>query len=171
VCRVVKPLESYYKHKRHRDGHVRVCIPCQTAKGREYNRTHSEEKRISTIKWRKAHPVKYLVNKARARCRRNGMEFNITADDLPWPDVCPLLGIPVLPCGANFGRGKNKPWLGPRTFTDGTASIDRIDSSKGYVRGNVWIISWKANQLKQDATLAQLESIVAGLKKRLANVS
>jgi hypothetical protein len=50
---------------------------------------------------------------------------------------------------------------------DNSPSLDRIDTSKGYVKGNVWVISWRANKLKSDATLAELESIVLALRNRL----
>lgn len=47
---------------------------------------------------------------------------------------------------------------------DGSPSLDRVDNTRGYVPGNVLVISWKANQIKSNATLAELESIVAWLR-------
>jgi len=37
----------------------------------------------------------------------------------------------------------------------------------GYVKGNVWVISHRANRIKNDATLLELEKLVTALKKRL----
>lgn len=51
--------------------------------------------------------------------------------------------------------------------TSNSYSIDRIDSSKGYVKGNVWVISKRANTLKGDATLEELELLVVNLRKKI----
>jgi hypothetical protein len=52
----------------------------------------------------------------------------------------------------------------PRTpengLQDNAASIDRIDSTKGYLPGNVQVISYRANILKQNATLHELKCLV-----------
>lgn len=50
---------------------------------------------------------------------------------------------------------------------DNSASIDRIDNDKRYVKGNVWIISTKANRIKSNATLAELELLVSKLKENI----
>jgi len=46
-------------------------------------------------------------------------------------------------------------------------SLDRIDATKGYIRGNVAIICWRCNALKRDATLSELKKIVAYMEARL----
>lgn len=44
-------------------------------------------------------------------------------------------------------------------------SLDRIIPGKGYVVGNVRIISWRANQLKSNGTVEEFEKIIVDLKK------
>lgn len=53
---------------------------------------------------------------------------------------------------------------GTRKDHDASPSLDRIDPSRGYIAGNVVVISHKANRLKNDAGLAELEALVAWLK-------
>jgi hypothetical protein len=56
---------------------------------------------------------------------------------------------------------------GSRKKGAGTPSLDRIDSSLGYVKGNVWVISWRANHIKTDATLDELRLLVTGLENAM----
>jgi hypothetical protein len=44
-------------------------------------------------------------------------------------------------------------------------SLDRKNSSEGYVPGNVWVISWRANDLKRDGTLAEFRAMVENWPK------
>jgi hypothetical protein len=78
-------------------------------------------------------------HEVKKRSRRRGWELGITVDDLAVPACCPFLGTEFV-----FGHFD----FGP--------SVDRIDSSKGYVKGNVQVISNKANRIKSDATLDDL---------------
>jgi hypothetical protein len=58
------------------------------------------------------------------------------------PAVCPVLGIPIV---LGEQRSENSP------------SLDRITPKLGYVPGNVRVISDKANRLKGDRTLGELQ--------------
>lgn len=81
------------------------------------------------------------------------MAFDITVADLEIPTVCPVLGIPITIAS---GLG-SKP---------GAPSLDRIDNTKGYIKGNVRVISSRANRLKADATLDELILIVRNWNAR-----
>lgn len=85
-----------------------------------------------------------LLNSARARSRSHGYEFDLTEDDFIIPEYCPLLGIKMV---VNE-KGTTK---------EDSFSLDRIDSSKGYVKGNVWVISMLANSMKSSATYEQFQ--------------
>ncbi len=71
------------------------------------------------------------------------MEFNITQEDVLVPDNCPVLGIPL---SLDETRG----------FSDNSPTLDRIDNSLGYKKGNVLVVSWRANRIKCDATPKEL---------------
>ena len=49
-------------------------------------------------------------------------------------------------------------------FSIGSASLDRIEPARGYTPDNVWVISWRANHIKADASLGELEILVEGLQ-------
>ena len=72
-------------------------------------------------------------------------DWDIKFNDLTFPTHCPILGI-ELDYLASF-RSDNSP------------SFDRIDSSKGYIKGNVVILSWRANRIKNDGTAEEHQKI------------
>lgn len=73
--------------------------------------------------------------------------------DIMIPEICPVLGIPII-CGTRGRKGG----------TPNSPSIDRIEPFKGYTRGNVRIISNRANTLKNDATIEELDAVLADLR-------
>lgn len=77
-------------------------------------------------------------NKAANAKRDKKWDFTVTMEDLVWPTHCPVLGIEL-------------DWFSPRK-SENSPSFDRIDPSKGYVPGNVAIISWRANRIKNDGS-------------------
>lgn len=94
----------------------------------------------------------YMWIGAKKRCVKSGKEFNIEPTDIPEiPKFCPILGIELI-------ISNNGP-------TDKSPSLDRIDSSKGYIKGNIRIISNRANRIKSDATYDELKLIYEDLKK------
>lgn len=68
--------------------------------------------------------------------------------DIVIPTHCPVFGWVLRAGGRHFN----------------SMSIDRVDSSKGYIPGNVKVISLRANQLKNNATIEELENIVKYMK-------
>ena len=86
---------------------------------------------------------KKLWYMARSRAKARGIDFDFEIDDIEWPDKCPVFGIDL----DYFVTDKASP---------NSPSLDRTDSSKGYVRGNVRVISWRANVLKKDATTTEM---------------
>lgn len=99
-------------------------------------------------RWRMENPKNYLLAKAKHRAKKAGIPFSITVDDFEIPDFCPVFGTPLLPTA--FSVRDNM-----------TPSLDRIDPLKGYIPGNVVVVSWRANQIKRDATPYELLCLAA----------
>ncbi len=113
-------------------------------------------KKVHASRWRKANRKRHLgrpervwLNRVKKRAREIGVEFSIEEEDMRIPETCPLLGIPILRTAEH-----NSPNL---------PSLDRIDPSKGYVKGNVRVISFLANAMKRDATKEQLLAFAENL--------
>jgi hypothetical protein len=57
--------------------------------------------------------------------------------------------------------------IGTGDKTDNSPSLDRIVPSKGYVIGNIEVMSDKANRIKTNASLEEIEKVVIYLRERL----
>lgn len=128
----------------------RCSQPRQVAKGQSYCRDHAaayQRDRYVRVprknSGRPKHPAYRMFNSAKDRAKRNGLEFTIKLRDLVVPDICPVLGIPL-----------------DKRDLQHTPSLDRFDSSKGYTKENVRIISFRANSIKQDATFEEIVAVM-----------
>lgn len=85
---------------------------------------------------------KHLFHNAKGRAKARGLVFALRAEDIVVPEFCPVLGIRLA--------------VGAGVFVDSSPSLDRIRPELGYVPGNVRVISWRANRIKNDASLNEL---------------
>lgn len=127
------------------EANTRVC------KGMRFCRACDREKHVSEDI---AHPERPMWDAARHRAKKHGVPFEIQLEDIVIPPCCPVLGIPLQ-------RGPNG------RLHDASPSLDRTEPSKGYVRGNVAVISYKANRIKSNANLEELERVAAWLRADL----
>lgn len=97
-----------------------------------------------------------MFHRSKSRALAKGLEHTITVEDIKIPDTCPLLGIKLKD---NTGNGKGNCQDSP--------SLDRLDSDKGYTLDNIWVISNRANEIKSNATLEELEQIASGLRAKI----
>ena len=89
----------------------------------------------------------------KSRAKKKGIDFNITIDDLFLPEYCPILQIKL-----NYGSSRS----------DNSPSVDRIDNSKGYVKGNVIVMSTLANAMKNKASFEQLLNFNINITKLIS---
>lgn len=92
--------------------------------------------------WKANNREKDIWLLAKHRAKSKGIEFNIELSDIIIPEVCPILGLPL-----------KKAIDGNR---DLSPSLDRIDNNKGYIKGNIQVISFKANAMKSTANKDEL---------------
>ena len=98
-----------------------------------------QSKHYRTMPWGWA---KIKVARLKQSAEKHGIVFNLTDTDIEMPVLCPYLGTAL-----EYGNTE---------INDNSASVDRIDSSIGYVPGNIQTISFLANKMKSHATHAQL---------------
>jgi hypothetical protein len=118
-----------------------------------WGKANNEKRREYVRRWEERHPREYMIQKSKHNAKSRGIEHTITVTDLEWPTHCPVLGIELA-----YDRKRK----GPRRYN--YASLDRKDNAKGYVPGNVFIISWWANRLKHDMTIQEVEQLLSYMK-------
>jgi hypothetical protein len=176
------------KHGHVAERHVssRGCAVCARNTNRAYRKSDPERARANyrknskteyakdptkfnqgTMKWRKTkrdnflksmkrvyekqkttNPKIRMLQNASARARRFNLPYNLTANDIFIPQTCPILGIPL-----------------DKRNRDHAPSLDRIVPSRGYVNGNVQVISCRANTIKNNATPEELRKIADFVSK------
>ncbi len=168
TCREDKPIEEFHHWNRSPDGHVKRCKKCARMSHNNSRRRHKDKiNRINREAYVlhkpriRATQSKYLRNrreKARSgdkaihaqilfkairyRAKRKGIPFNIEASDIVISDLCPVLGL--------------KLEMSLRQMSPASATVDRIEPAKGYTKGNIIVVSLKANVIKSDATVDEL---------------
>jgi hypothetical protein len=89
--------------------------------------------------------VMFLMAKTRAKAKH--LPFDIEVSDVVIPERCPMLGIPLFQANG--------------VIHDNSPTLDRREPLRGYVRGNVRVISYKANRAKNNLTLDEMKLMVA----------
>lgn len=127
---------------------------------REYEKSESRKEFHSN--WvkakRKEEPHRFIFYSAKHRAKKDNIPFSITQQDVisvyPADNRCPVLGLLLR---SNLKKTQ-----------DNSPSLDRIVPERGYVKDNIVVISHRANRIKNNATLEELEKIIVFLKSRAA---
>ena len=112
--------------------------------GKEKDSKRARESRLNN-------PNIHLLRHARDRAKRKNIPFDITAEDVIIPETCPVLGIELQ--------------IGEKVACYNSPTLDRIKPELGYVKGNIQVLSFRANMLKSNATIEELEKVLEHLKK------
>lgn len=152
-CLDVKTENCFHKHKRQADGLNPVCKDCRK---KEYKLSNSKQKKQTqkpkSKRKQEDRRTKMLAN-ARGRALKKHIPFNLSKKDVIIPNRCPIFGIEI--SETNEQVSYDSP------------TLDRInpDPKIGYVKGNVHVISCRANMLKNNATIEELETLLKWMKR------
>jgi hypothetical protein len=124
---------------------------CNLERLREYDKNRIRD--LDRVKiWRaneksRQYPEKTMWTAAKHRANRKGLEFNIEISDIIIPEFCPILNIKL---EVNTGTA------GPKYSSP---TLDRRDNTLGYIKGNIAVISHKANGCKSDLTKQEITNL------------
>ncbi len=88
---------------------------------------------------------------AKVRAKKYGIPFAIGLADIVIPRHCPILGIPIS--------------VTDKRVSGHSPSLDRINPAKGYIPGNVAVISYRANTIKSDGTAAEHQAVAKYMRR------
>jgi len=167
-CKQEKNIDCFGKYATAKDGLKPLCKECLNTEHREYHIRNKERDSQRGKEYRQKYPEKgaiyiqdrrtyrpkiHIVIRTRSRAKRLGIEFTITDKDFEIPTHCPILGIEL--CTTNH------------KLQDNSISIDRIDPTRGYVPGNVAIISNRANTIKNSGTADEHRKVADFIDKNM----
>lgn len=136
------------------DGLHSYCKRCCADLAMNRYRSDVKVSRFRLLQNRKKYPERWLLYAARQRAARRGVPCTITEKDIIIPNKCPIFGTPL----------KQGSGIGKRGSRKGSATLDCVDPSKGYVPGNIMVVSHRANMLKSNATVAEIEQLLSYMK-------
>ena len=143
ICNEIKLLSEFGTRG------LTFCTACECEKYRESQRI-SKKRRMSQIlitnrKWRKRNPERLMLVSARQRAKAGNFQFNLELSDVIIPEFCPVFGT--------------KLEVGEKAKHDNSPSLDKINPNLGYVKGNVKVISHRANAIKSNGSAEEHEKI------------
>lgn len=157
-CGETKPLSEFSTDRSVKSGVRASCRACNAKRSQAYKQSCAEN---DLIEWK----LRRLIEDSKVRAKRASVNHDLDLSYLReiLPECCPYLGTKF--------HWEAKVNCGPRSPHPCSPSIDRIDSSRGYVKGNVAIVSHRANSIKNDASemeLIEMGRRIAQLKMQLA---
>lgn len=156
-CQTPKELKDFQIDNRRPDGHTNLCKPCAAEAANDWHHANRESHNKKMKEWRSGqrveNPEKFVLASARRRARETNRPFALQLSDITIPECCPALGLKL-----TFGVGKCHP---------NSPSVDSLIPEKGYVPGNIAVISHRANSIKQNATPTELRNVANWLEKTL----
>jgi len=142
VCSCGKEIDVRSNSLRNGNTKSCGCLAKDWNKSGNNSRKHGQS---GTLEYR-------LYHAAKERAIKKGLPFNLRfPEDINIPEYCPILGL--------------KLEKGTDTCGDCSPSLDRVIPELGYVRGNIVVISLKANQIKNNASSEEILKVGEWLKK------
>jgi hypothetical protein len=150
-CGEVNP-DNFYKEQRSK------CKKCVLAGAKNKYSNLSESDKNSYIKkqgkWQDDNFIRFRLLQAKSRAKSKNLPCEITADYLQ-----SLLDYQENKC---FYSGMEMKLSRAGAYT---ASIDRVDSTKGYVKGNIVFVISAVNTMKNDLPEKEFLSIIESIYK------
>lgn len=167
-CKEEKSFESFSKKSSSPSGLNCRCKECDKMAAKQWRADNPEKAKAATQRWNsenrdhvlnrqknyysenseqimaqmkeflKSNPAHGLCKLAKTRAKKQGIPFEITPKDIIVPEFCPVLGLKL-----EFGEMQDR---------ETSPSLDKICPELGYIPGNIAVMSYRANRIKNNGT-------------------
>ena len=145
TCKIEKSSDNFHRDINRGNGLYPNCKDCRRFESYKYKSKSREKISRSGAQYRKDNKELTFYLGSKNRAKKKNQIFELELKDIIIPKFCPVLGIPLF-----FGDG----WR-----TDNTPSLERINNSLGYTKSNCLVISWRANNIKSNASVEELGKV------------
>lgn len=133
-----------------------ACVACESSKQliRTKRPEVAQQIQKASQRRRKAMSAELKMHvRRRSDARKNNIPYTLDISDIVIPDICPVLGIPIV---------ANQP-----ISSDYSPSLDRFIPELGYIQGNVYVISNRANRIKNDASVEEIRLLLKWMEQHV----
>lgn len=164
-CKTSKPTTEFSKTKTNKDGLSYLCRDCNRETSRDYRLRNKDRYYANQKKSRESESVfiSQTLYSLKTRANKKGLEVDVTQEYLK-----SLLDASEYSCSVS-GLKMNLESHPRKKANPFKASLDRIDSTKGYIKGNVQWVCWSVNQMKSDKTEDEFKFWVETLYKAISS--
>jgi hypothetical protein len=139
MCKECRDIANSHYREEDREKYNEYC---RTKKKLSYS---TEKRRISYAKYINQE----MFQAAKTRAKNKNIPFTITLEDVIIPESCPVFNVKL--DSSDIQRAP---------------TLDRINNDLGYIKGNVQVISSRANRLKNNGSIDEFEMILAYMKSK-----
>lgn len=141
-CKETKLFSDFGKQKGMKSGLRSSCYEC--TKKRKIELTSTKEKHLAC-----------LLSKCKSRSKKLNIPFDLDLNYLLSisSEYCPVFNSKLV-----WGRGNG-------FSAEFSPSLDRLIPDKGYIKGNMAIISFKANRMKNNGSTEEIRKLLNWLEK------
>jgi hypothetical protein len=155
-CKIKKEFSEFHKASSAKDGYNYYCKLCNNLHAKKYKENHPDRVKDTSKRFRETNVEYFMLRSAKLRAKQHNLPFNLDIEDIEIPEFCPYLKIKL---DKTKGNGRK----------DSAPSLDKIIPELGYVKGNIEVISDKANRMKSNANPRELIEFALAILDKVPN--
>ncbi len=171
-CKIIKQTNEFRNNKRNKDGKTTYCKDCLYVIMKTYRQNNLAKVALRRSKWRKSNPniEKIACKKWRTKYYKNFSNYLhrlLKHTNKSKQHICTITHkyLIDLLLQQDYKCAISKVELLHEKRNLQSVSIDRIDSSKGYIEGNIQLVCRTMNLAKNNYSNSEMLNFIELIKK------